>query len=95
MPRADLPRGLLNGDSTHLPALIAALNDESTRLTDKKKPKDAIRAPRVTQKPSSVVPGRPIGLEEPLISSSALVRYVYLPESSRAGTEGRPTLCGR
>jgi len=36
MPRADLPRGLLNGDSTHLPALIAALNDESTRLTDKK-----------------------------------------------------------
>jgi len=59
-----------------LPAVVTALNNEVTRLTAKK-PKDAIMFKAVTQKPSSVVPGRPIGLDEPLIPSSALVRYLY------------------
>jgi len=63
---------------SHLPALIAALNEELTRLTAKK-PKDAIKATRVAQKPSSVVSGRPIGHEEPLIPSSVRVRYLYQP----------------
>jgi len=55
-----------------------------TRLTGKK-PKDAIRVKTVTQKPSSVVPGRPIGFEEPLIPSSALVRYLCQPGELEGG----------
>ena len=38
-----------------LPSVVAALNGEVTRLTDKK-PSDAIKATTLTQKPSSVVP---------------------------------------
>ena len=51
------------GDWT--PELTTALNNEPTRLTVEK-PKDAIKAPRVAQKHSSVVAGRPIGLEKTL-----------------------------
>jgi len=69
---------------SRLPALIVALNDEPTRLTSKK-PKDAIKAPRVAQKPSSVVVGRPIGLEEPLLPSSARIRYLYQPGELEGG----------
>jgi len=61
-----------------LPAVVTALNNEVTHLTGKK-PKDAIMMKDVTQKPSSVVPGMPIGLEEPLVPSYALVRYLYQP----------------
>ena len=57
-----------------LSAVIAALNNEVTRLTDKK-PTDAIKAARVPQKPSSVVPGRPVGSSERKISSGVGVRY--------------------
>ena len=45
-----------------LPSVVAAVNGEVTRLTDKK-PSDAIKAKALTQKPSSVVPGRPLGLK--------------------------------
>ena len=45
-----------------LPSVVAALK-EVTRLIDKK-PSDAIKAKTLTQKPSSVVPGRPIRLKE-------------------------------
>jgi len=69
---------------SRLPALIAALNDEPTRLSAKK-PKDAIKATRVAQKPSSVVPGRPIGLEVPLLPSSVRVRYLYQPGELEGG----------
>jgi len=69
---------------SRLPALIAALNDEPTRLSAKK-PKDAIKATRVIQKPSSVVAGRLIGLKEPLVSSSARVRYLYQPGELEGG----------
>ena len=41
-----------------LPAVVAALNNEVTRLTDKK-PADAISAAEVPQRPSSVVPWPP------------------------------------
>jgi hypothetical protein len=67
-----------------LPEVVAALNDEPTRLTGKK-PAEAIKAVSVAQKPSSVVAGRPVGLEEPLISSSALVRYLYQPGELEGG----------
>jgi len=69
-----------------LPAVVTALNNEVTRLTGKK-PKDAIMVKTVTQKPSSVVPGRPIGLEEPLVPSPALVRYLYQPGGRRRATD--------
>ena len=46
-----------------LPSVVAALNGEVTRLTDKK-PSAAIKAKTLTQKPSSVVPERPLGLKE-------------------------------
>jgi len=59
-----------------LPAVVATLNDEPTRLTGKK-PSEAIRASKVAQKPSSTVSGRPFGLDEPLLPSSALVCYLY------------------
>jgi len=61
---------------TRLPAVVAALNGEVTRLTGKK-PSKAIKARSVAQKPSSTVPGRTIGLDEPLLPSDALVRYLY------------------
>jgi len=59
-----------------LPAVVATLNDEPTRLTGKK-PSKAIKASKVAQKPSSTVSGRPFGHDEPLLPSLALVRYLY------------------
>jgi len=59
-----------------LPAVVATLNDEPTRLTGKK-PSEVLRASEVAQKPPSTVSGRPFGLDEPLLPSSALVRYLY------------------
>ena len=46
-----------------LPSVVAALNGEVTRLTGKK-PSDAIKVRTVAQKPSCVVPDRPVGLKE-------------------------------
>ena len=51
-----------------LPSVVAALNGEVTRLTEKK-PSDAIKAKTVAQKPSSVVPDRPVGLKEQRLPS--------------------------
>jgi len=59
-----------------LPDVVAALNDEVTRLTGKK-PSEAIKARSVTQKPSSTVPGRAVGLYEQKIPSGIDVRYLY------------------
>ena len=44
-----------------------------------KKPPDAIKAKMLTQKPSSVVPGRPLGLKEQKLLSGVGVRYLYQP----------------
>ena len=67
-----------------LPSVVAALNGEVTRLTDKK-PSDAIKAKTLTQKPSSVVPGRPLGLKEQKVPSGVGVRYLYQPGELEGG----------
>ena len=59
-----------------LPSIVAALNGEVTRLTGKKPSKTLHRG---AQKPSSVVPGRPVGLEEQKVPSGVGVRYLYQP----------------
>ena len=69
---------------TRLPAVVAALNGEVTRLTGKK-PSGAIKARSVAQKPSSTVLGRTIGLGEPLLPYDALVRYLYAPGELESG----------
>ena len=61
-----------------LPAVVAALNGEVTRLTGKR-PSDAIKAKTVAQKPSSEVPDRPVGLKEQRLPSGVGVRYLYQP----------------
>ena len=62
-----------------LPSVIAALNGEVTRLTDKK-PSNAIKAKTLTQTPSSEVPERPLGLKE-----GVGVRYFYQPGELEVG----------
>jgi len=66
-----------------LPAVVAALNDEPTRLTGKK-PSEAIRARSVAQEPSAPA-SRPTGLEESLMASNVLVRYLYAPGELEGG----------
>ena len=61
-----------------LPDVVAALNNESSRLTGLR-PQDAIKAKSVAQKPSSVVPGRPVGLREKKLLAEVRVRYLYQP----------------
>ena len=70
-----------------LPSVVAALNGEVTRLTGKK-PSDAIKAKTVAQKPSSVVPGRPVGLKEQKLPSGVGVRYLYQPVELEVGGGG-------
>ena len=55
-----------------------------TRLTGKK-PFDAIKAKTLTQKPSSLVPGRPLGLKEQKVPSGNGVRYLYQPGELEGG----------
>jgi len=62
---------------------VAALNDEVTRLTGKK-PSEAIKASAVAHKPSAHA-SRPVGLEEPLLPSDTLVRYLYAPGELEGG----------
>ena len=66
-----------------LSAVVATLNDEPTRLTGKK-PKDAIKAVKVTQKPSTPT-GRPVGLREQKLPSGVGVRYLYQPGELEGG----------
>ena len=68
-----------------LPAIVAALNNEPTRLIGKK-PQDAIEANSVAQsRSSSVLPGRAVGLEEERLSSDADLRYLYQPGEQEGG----------
>ena len=70
-----------------LPAVFAALNGEVTKSTGKK-PSDAIKAKtlrRGTQKPSSVVPGRPVGHEEQKVPSGVGVLFLYQPGELEGG----------
>ena len=70
-----------------LPAVIAALNGEVTRLTGKR-PRDAIRAQSVAQNRSSVTPGRPVGLKEQKLPSDG---YLYQPGELEGGQRRRAT----
>ena len=67
-----------------LPAVVAALNGEVTRLTGRR-PVEAIKAKSVSQKPSSVVPGRTVGLKEQKLPPGAGVRYLYQPGELEGG----------
>ena len=69
---------------TRLPAVVAALNNEPTRLIGKK-PQDAIESKSVVQKPSAVVPGRAVGLLEERLSSDADLRYIHQPGEQEGG----------
>ena len=66
-----------------LPAVVAALNGEVTRLTGKE-PSEAIKARSVAQKPSAPA-RRVVGHDEPLLPSDALVRYLYAPGELEGG----------
>ena len=71
-----LPEGVRSTEWVkRLPAVVAALSGEVTRLTGKK-PSDAIKAKTVAQKPSSTVPGRP---REQKLPSGVGVRFLYQP----------------
>ena len=48
------------------------------------KPKDAIKMKTVTQKSSSVIPGRAVGLNEKKLGD-VLVRYLYMPGELEGG----------
>ena len=67
-----------------LPGVVAALNGDVTRLTGKN-PSDAIKAKTVAQTPSSVVPGRLVGLKEPKIPSGVGFRFLYQPGELEGG----------
>ena len=79
-----------------LPAVIAALNGEVTRLTGKR-PRDAIRVrtrsavAQTHSVSSSVTPGRPVGLKEQKLRSDVLVRYLYQPGELEGGQRRRAT----
>jgi len=66
-----------------LPDVVAALNDEVTRLTGKK-PKDAIKASAVVHNPSAPA-SRPVGLREQKLLSGVGVRYLYQPGELEGG----------
>jgi len=63
--------------------VVAALNDEVTRLTGKK-PKDAIKASAVAHKPSAPA-SRSVGLREQKLPSGVGVRYLYQPGELEGG----------
>ena len=70
-----------------LPAVVAALNGEVTRLTGEK-PKDAIKAKSVPQKPSLRVfwdRTRPVGQKEQKLPSIVGVQYLYQPGKLEGG----------
>ena len=80
-----LPEGKRSSEWVgRLSAVISALNGGVTRLTGRR-PVDAIRLKSVRQQPSSVVPGRPVGLEERKVPSEVGVRYLYQPGELEGG----------
>ena len=65
-------------------AVVAVLNREVTRLTGQK-PVDAIKLISAAQKPSSVVPGHLVSLNEQKLPSSIGVCYMYQPGQLEGG----------
>ena len=79
-----LPEGeRLSERVARLPAVVEAMNGEVTRLTGKK-PSEAIKAKKVTQKPSAPA-ARLVGLKEQKLPSGVGVRYLYLPGELEGG----------
>ena len=68
-----------------MPVVIAALNNEVTRLTGKK-PSEAVKAKSVTQKPSTSY-SRPVGLNEMKLPTGVGVRYLYQPGELEGGRQ--------
>ena len=67
-----------------LSTVVEALNGKVSQLTGKK-PRDAIKAKILVQKPSSVVPGRLVVLKDQEIPSGVGVRYLYQPGELEGG----------
>ena len=72
-----------------LPEVISALNNEVTRLTNKK-PIDAIKTNMVKSK-ASTVSKRPIGLDEERLTDDVNVTYLYQPGELEGGQHRRAT----
>ena len=72
-----------------LPAVVAALNNEVTRLIGMK-PSDAIKLRTVSQKPSTPA-RRAVGRREKLLPSDVRVRYLYQPGELEGGGRRRAT----
>ena len=66
-----------------LPAVVAALNGEVTRLIGKR-PSEAIRRKAVSARPAAPV-RRPVGFEEQKLPSGVGVRYLYQPGELEGG----------
>ena len=68
-----------------LPEVVKALNNEKTRLTEKR-PTDAIKDKVVESKKSTY--GRPEGSKEKRLDSSVNVRYLFAPGELEGGVKG-------
>ena len=67
-----------------LPAVVAALNGEVTRLIGKR-PSDAIRKKAVSARPAAPARYRPIGFKEQKLPPGVGVRYLYQPGELEGG----------
>ena len=67
-----------------LPAVVAALNGEVTRLIGKR-PSDAIRRKAVSARPAAPARHRPIGFNEQKLPPGVGVRYLYQPGELEGG----------
>ena len=68
-----------------LPAVMTALNNEVTRLIDKR-PSDAIKTKTIPQRMSApAAKSRPVGLKEKKIPPDVMVRYLYQPGELEGG----------
>ena len=67
-----------------LPAVVAALNGEVTRLIGKR-PSDAIRKKAVSARPAAPARHRPIGFKEHKLPPGVGVRYLYQPGELEGG----------
>ena len=68
---------------SRLPAVVAALNGEVTRLIGKR-PSEAIRRKAVSARPAAPA-RRPVGFEEQKLPSGVSVRYLYQPGELEGG----------
>jgi len=68
-----------------LPDVVEALNNEVTRLTDKK-PSIAIKEKAVVAKPSTPY-SRPVGTDEKKLPPNVKTRYLYQPGELEGGTK--------